>query len=376
MKKYDCVIIGGGLAGLSLAILLKKKGFDTILFERKKFPFHRVCGEYISMEAWEFIQGLGIPLDSFNLPKINQLHVSSNSGNLLKSTLSMGGFGISRFKIDNLLYEKAKNMGVEIIEEQAVHSIVYENEEFFVSSQKLKVCGRIAIGGFGKKSNLDNVLNRKYLSNKNQLLKNFIAVKYHIKAESPNHLIELHTFKDGYCGVSKIENDQHCLCYLTTAQNLKNSNNNIEEMENTILSSNPFLKSYFKNSEKLYKKPLVISQIDFSKKNLMEKNILMVGDSAGLIAPLCGNGMSMAFKGSKILSEWLDLFFSKKIDKETLFINYKKEWEHAFGWRLRVGRGLQLILKNTKHINRAIYLLNKAPFITKKLISLTHGKKI
>ena len=72
-KVYDCAIIGGGLAGLCLAIQLAKNGHQIILFEKNQYPFHKVCGEYISMESWDFLQRLGVPLSDWDLPKINRL---------------------------------------------------------------------------------------------------------------------------------------------------------------------------------------------------------------------------------------------------------------------------------------------------------------
>ena len=57
---FDVAIVGGGLAGLSLSILLAKAGYKVILFEKEKYPFHKVCGEYISLESWNFIERLGI----------------------------------------------------------------------------------------------------------------------------------------------------------------------------------------------------------------------------------------------------------------------------------------------------------------------------
>ena len=54
-KIYDIAVVGGGLAGLSLSIQLAKAGYDVILFEKEKYPFHKVCGEYISLESWNFI---------------------------------------------------------------------------------------------------------------------------------------------------------------------------------------------------------------------------------------------------------------------------------------------------------------------------------
>ena len=57
---YDVAIAGGGLAGLALSIQLAKQGYRVILFEKESYPFHRVCGEYISNESWPFLESLGL----------------------------------------------------------------------------------------------------------------------------------------------------------------------------------------------------------------------------------------------------------------------------------------------------------------------------
>ena len=77
---FDIAIIGGGLAGLTLAIQCADKGYRAILFEKETYPFHKVCGEYISMESKPFLQTLGVPFVEWNLPFIHQLNVSVVSG--------------------------------------------------------------------------------------------------------------------------------------------------------------------------------------------------------------------------------------------------------------------------------------------------------
>jgi menaquinone-9 beta-reductase len=122
-KIYPCGIIGGGLGGLCLAIQLAQKGVEVVLFEKNTYPQHKVCGEYISMESWDFLTGLGVPLDGLNLPKINQLGVSSESGFMLESPLALGGFGISRYSLDHYLCELARQKGVVIYENCKVSDV-------------------------------------------------------------------------------------------------------------------------------------------------------------------------------------------------------------------------------------------------------------
>ncbi|MDP4965203.1 MAG: FAD-dependent oxidoreductase, partial [Salibacteraceae bacterium] len=52
--KYDLAIIGGGISGLTTAILCAKQGWKIAVFEKDEYPKHKVCGEYISNESREF----------------------------------------------------------------------------------------------------------------------------------------------------------------------------------------------------------------------------------------------------------------------------------------------------------------------------------
>src|ERR1700690_3626585 len=124
---YDVGIVGGGLAGLSLSILLSRKGYRVCLFEKEVFPFHKVCGEYISMESWDFLIRLGLPLENWNLPKIHQLFITAPNGESISQTLPLGGFGISRFKLDAALADIAKAAGVDLFENTKVYDIAFED---------------------------------------------------------------------------------------------------------------------------------------------------------------------------------------------------------------------------------------------------------
>src|SRR3954469_23020826 len=109
---YDAAIVGGGLAGLAAGIRLARLGHSVVLFEKEKYPFHKVCGEYISLESWNFLEQLGLPLSKMNLPMIKKLIVSSPGGKIIESNLDLGGFGISRYLLDFELSKIARQNGV------------------------------------------------------------------------------------------------------------------------------------------------------------------------------------------------------------------------------------------------------------------------
>jgi flavin-dependent dehydrogenase len=306
--QYDVAIIGGGLAGLSLSVQLAEKGYSVALFEKEKYPFHKVCGEYISLESWGFLESLGLPLSSMNLPIIKKLIVSAPNGIKLEQSLPLGGFGISRFLLDNELKGIALSKGVHVFENCKVDEASFDGTKFTIHTAAGVCYSKLCAAGFGKRSNLDIKWKRNFITQRNKQLSNFIGVKYHVKTNFPLDTIALHNFRSGYCGISKIEADKYCLCYLTTADNLRESNNSIGQMEINILQKNVHLKKIFTEAEFLYKSPVTISQISFSKKEQVQDHVIMVGDAAGMVTPLCGNGMSMALHGSKIAALQMDRF--------------------------------------------------------------------
>ncbi|MBP9884361.1 MAG: NAD(P)/FAD-dependent oxidoreductase, partial [Chitinophagales bacterium] len=289
---FDAAIVGGGLAGLSLAIQLAEANRSVLVIEKKRYPFHRVCGEYVSMESWNFLERIGLPLREMQLPVINMLQVSSAGGNMVTHPLAPGGFGISRFLLDSSLAAIAKSKGVQIFEDTRAEEIALQGDLMAVQAGRNQYLAKVVIGAYGKRSNIDKQLQRSFIALPKKADANWVGVKYHIKSDLEPNIIQLHNFKGGYCGISKVEGDHYCLCYLTKAENLKAFGGSIRRMEEELLSLNPLLKKiFFNRNHFLFEQPETISQVSFESKKAVEKNVLMLGDAAGLIAPLCGNGM-------------------------------------------------------------------------------------
>ncbi|MDF2187477.1 lycopene cyclase family protein [Paraflavitalea sp. CAU 1676] len=372
--KYDIAIIGGGLAGLALAIQSVRAGYRTIVFEREKYPFHKVCGEYVSLESWNFLEELGVPLSDMQLPVISRLQVSAPNGKHLECTLPLGGFGISRYTLDQMLANIARKEGVVLMEETKVVNVVYRNNAFVVFTPKGETEATVVAGTYGKRSNLDAKWKRPFTQVKPNRLNHYVGVKYHIETFFPEDLIALHNFDDGYCGISRIENNKYCLCYLTTARNLRKCHNDIQAMELQILRKNPFLEKIFSNARFLYTEPLTVSRISFNRKNQVENHVLMIGDAAGMITPLCGNGMSMALHGSKLAFEEIVQFLKGHISRYEMELQYTQQWERQFGRRLQAGRFIQRFFGSSSLSSFLITIVKPFPKIVAFLIGQTHGK--
>lgn len=373
VPQYDVAIVGGGLAGLASAICLRQKGHSVVLFEKEAYPFHKVCGEYISMESWNFLLSLGLPLEVWNLPHIDTLQLTAPNGRMFSTPLPLGGFGISRYKLDHALALLAKASGVHLLEKTRVDDIK-RGEGFTILFNHQTIHAKLCLAAYGKRGNLDMKWKRPFLRQQNKRLNNYVGVKYHVKANWPVNVIGLHNFENGYCGISKIEEERYCLCYMTRAENLHRSGNSIGRMQEEVLFKNPHLRKLFTGSEIMAEFPVTISQISFAQKSTVENGVLMLGDTAGMITPLCGNGMSIALHTAKIAAELGDAFLSGKLSQQQMEKQYQQQWRSNFSFRLRTGRALQAFFGSNRLSNGFVNLFRMAPFLASPVIRLTHGK--
>lgn len=367
---WDLIIIGGGLAGLTCALDLSKSKLKVLLIEKQKYPHHKVCGEYVSNEILPYIKSLGIDPMKHGAKSITKFEISNRNSRKISTDLPLGGFGISRFTLDNLFYQEIKEK-IEVIFE-TVNKIDFIEEGFSVSTNNKEFLAKYVVGAFGKRSNLDAVMQRGFMQKSSP----WLAVKAHYHYHFPEDTVALHNFEGGYCGLSKTETNAVNACYLTTYRSFKRFGN-IPDFQNNVLTKNKYLDHFFQHAEPIFDKPLTISQVSFDQKQPVEQHIFMIGDSAGLIHPLCGNGMAMAIHSAKIFAETFSKHFNSitenRIEMEQ---EYSLKWNQTFSSRLQTGRAIQQLLLRPVATTVGFSIARMFPDLVPKIIRKTHGTPV
>ena len=364
------IIVGGGLAGLVASIKLAHAGLRCTVVEKKSYPFHRVCGEYISNEVVPFLKSLDIYPEEFRPTLVKRFQLSTINGRYSILPLDLGGFGISRYAFDHFLFKKATAIGVEFLLNTEVESINFKENKFEAKIRDGLLNAEVVMGSFGKRSKLDVQLKRGFIQKRSP----YVGVKYHIKRDHPDDLIALHNFDGGYCGISNVEDGKTNLCYLTHRDNVREFGS-IASMEEKVLFKNPLLKSIFTGSDFLFSKPEVINEISFETKSPIEDHIFMIGDAAGMITPLCGNGMAMAIRSAKLASELVIKFCKDaSFKRDQMERQYTREWKKLFAARLWRGRQVQRLFGSKTASHLALGLIIHSRPLANAIIRGTHGE--
>lgn len=369
---YDIAIVGGGLAGLFSSILLSRAGLKVVLFEKKQYPFHRVCGEYISNEVLPFLEKHDLFPAEFQPSRLDRLMITSSSGSGFSIPLDLGGFGISRYTYDHWLANKSRDSGTQMFENTTVRDIERKDDLFLITTSSGECnTSKLVIGAQGKRTKLDQHLNRPFIDNHSP----YLGVKYHLKTDLPEDTIALHNFSGGYCGVSMVENKTYNLCYLIHRDRVRRYGS-IEATEHQLLRRNPHIKRILNSSEFIFDKPEVINEVSFKSKESAFKGILMAGDAAGTITPLSGNGMSMAIRSAHLLSrEILANYCNERFDQNEIIERYSAAWAAQFNKQMWIGRQIQRLYFGHPLASHIAVLTGKlSRSLAGAIVKQTHGE--
>jgi len=376
--QFDVIIVGGGLAGLVCSIVLAQNKTKVLLLEKKNYPYHKVCGEYVSKEVLGYLQSLSFDPFAYGAADIKRLRISTPSGKSIYTGLDLGAFALSRYTMDYEFSKLAVKKGAQVLTKTRVTDILFDGNNFTVSTQSgERFNAPFVIGSWGKRETLDKSLNRSFIQSRTR----YMGVKYHIHTDYPIDEIGLDNFDGGYCGIVKIESDKYNLCNFYRRPKDPSKHNSIKEYEEAEAFKNPIIKRIFRNSDFLFDVPVVINEVSFAPKSAVGNHILMCGDTAGLITPLCGNGMSMAITAAKMLTDILldskllggPVSMEHRVKLETV---YKNAWERKFKTRLFWGRTIQGMFGNPLLTEFAVRSIHAVPPLERKLIKATHGKPL
>jgi menaquinone-9 beta-reductase len=367
--QYDAIIIGAGLAGCSTAIQLAQRGHRVLLLEQQRYPTHKLCGEFLSVEVISSFERLGIlgAVRAAGAAPIRHASVTTCTGQSFHSDLPGTALGLSRYALDLILIQRAAAVGATCRDGTAVTAVTGDlREGFTVTTRHEAFTARMVMGAYGKCSGLDRSLARPFMQRPSP----FIASKAHYTGIDLPSVVELHAFPGGYCGLSQIEAGRINVCWIAHGQKMQAAGKGDRAQ---ALSQNPVLAERLASMECLTEASQSLSQISFALKGKFDHDIWMIGDTAGMIAPLCGDGMAMALRSAELAVPMATAFLQGQLEIQSLKRQYSSAWNHEFRTRLQLGRLMHYGFIEPAIAQIGVQLCRHIPALGDALIRATRG---
>jgi menaquinone-9 beta-reductase len=340
-ERCDLLVIGGGPAGATLASIAARHGVSVVLLERDSFPRDKVCGEFLSWDAFPILDRIGA-LDAIEncTPARITRALLVTPRRVTESPLPQTAYGISRMQLDEILLRNAAAAGAFAAEECVVESMERLDSGHAVvarprGEEPLRIEAKLAVGAWGRWGRLDLNLGRQFTADRRQ---RHIGFKRHYAAGlTASDAIELHPFAGGYLGAQPIEGSRSNLCGLVHQSRISSLKGGWPRFTDNLAASSTSLKALFEAAKPLQDEYLSSDPVIFRAKEPVHEGAILIGDSAGLIDPLTGNGMAMAIQSAALAAPFA-LAILDEGDRTAILSAYARAHRQLFATRLRWSR--------------------------------------
>ncbi len=378
--RFDAVVIGGGPAGSVAARCIAQTGRSVILLEKLPFPREKLCGEFLSAEVVAALRGLGLE-KSFLALRANPLTgltLLPGKGGPVRSPLGFTGYGIRRAAFDAMLLDAATADGVNVLQPAEAIGIERDGDGFLLQysagRQHHSLRAAWVVGAYGKDSPLDRVLLRPFTG----VRTGFTGIKFHLPVELLDDLrpreIVIALGPNMYCGVSLVDHETATVCCLERrAAGAKPARAQVREL---ALGNPDFGRLVTPEAlQYLLQAPIYgAGNIFFGRRAAVEEGILMVGDAAGVIAPLAGDGIGMALEQARLLGGLFAEWRPGKEERKVLAERYRQGSANLLVRRRRVALLCQRLALTGMLRPCVTPLFSFAPGLLRATIRATRGR--
>lgn len=325
------LIVGAGPAGALAAYLLAKKNYQVTLIEAKPAVAQKVCGEYLCPPGKELLINLGLKdFIEKNFEPITGMRIISQKGTevLCQFPSPHQGLALKRELLENKLIEMAKANGAQVHFNETFENATYNNQ-WNIKTKKQTFNADLLIGADGRRSLVAKQLNlHRDSSNKRVAVHCFLAKKKNFLRCG-----EMHLFHDGsYAGLNPIRDANTNFSIVCDNTKIK-EHKSLSKLINHYIQTSTILSDEFELTNDSTHITSVFP-VGHETIDIISKNAALIGDAAGFVDPLTGEGIYQGLLSAKILSENSeDLGNYKKIKKRQT--EEKKKLNVFFQWFIK-----------------------------------------
>ena len=317
---YDCVIVGGGPAGSTVATLVAQAGFSTLLLEREKMPrFH--IGESLMPETYWTFERLGV-LDKMrqaSFVKKYSVQFVSHTGRESAPFFFQEHdprecsqtWQVERAPFDKMLFDNAAEHGAECFDETRVLDVLLEGKQACgvrlqtSAGETREIAARVVVDATGLSAILANKL--RVREEDPQLRKSAIWTYYRgaYRDEGMNSgaTMVMHTTeKKSWFWYIPLANDITSIGVVADSNYLFKGRGAPEEIYAEELAKCLALPGRLEGAE-MVDKIRVAREFSYLTREQAGDGWVLVGDAMAFIDPIYSSGVFLAFKSGELAAD-------------------------------------------------------------------------
>lgn len=290
MSDFDCIAVGGGLAGAACALELARAGARVALLERSRAPTLKVCGDFLSAEAQALLAHLGLSIEGLGPAPVSTLRLVTGE-RAAEAELPFAAAGLSRLALDEALVGKAAAAGAEVIRGDAVTALEPAGHGIRIRMGSRVLTARSAALATGK-HNLRGLPRLRGAMTAYKISLSPAAAA----ARALGGVVQLVSYRGGYIGACRIENGNATLCWLMDRDAMRAVGPDWRMQLDHLSKQSSAIGDLIAGAHFLSVAPAAVSNIPYgyTRRSAVAPNVYALGDQLCVIPSFTGDGTSLA----------------------------------------------------------------------------------
>jgi len=368
----DVVVVGAGPAGSVTALLLARRGYRVTIVDRARFPRPKPCGEYLNPAAVAALDRLGLgPQVAVAGTSISGMFIAGPDGAAVWAPFPAGrGLLVPRARLDHLLLRQAAAAGAGVIEEFRVDEVSPGRAPEVLGrhrGQTARLVARLVIGADG----LQSVVARRAGPLEPAAGGHYTIGAHFEGLDAAVPRGDLHLGWGWYAGAA-LYGDGIGNVVAAVPRGWFRRAGGAETIFTEACEALPVLGRIVRGARRVT--PFVsVGPLGYTRRWAVDDGLLLVGDAAGTINPMTGEGIALALRGAELAAAAADQALRQGRASRQALAAYDQARAAAFQDTWRISRLLQWIIRQPALASYLVRHLAEDPHLAMRLLGVVSG---